>query len=135
LAYKASSYNMPAWTVDGMDVIAVEDAARKAVTEIRGGGGPVFLELRTYRFRAHSMYDPDLYRGKEEIEEWKARDPVATLGAALQAAGALDGDGLARMEAEAADEVEAAVGFAEAGTPEPVEELARFVTSVPPAQP
>jgi pyruvate dehydrogenase E1 component alpha subunit len=55
LAYKAASYQMPAWTVDGMDVLAVEDAARRATTEIRAGGGPVFLELQTYRFRAHSM--------------------------------------------------------------------------------
>ena len=68
LAYKAASYEMPAWSVDGMDVLAVEAAARRAVTEIRGGGGPVFLELRTYRFRAHSMYDPDRYRSKDEIE-------------------------------------------------------------------
>ena len=54
-----------------MDVIAVEAAARRAVAAIRDGGGPYFLECRTYRFRAHSMFDPQLYRTKAEIEEWK----------------------------------------------------------------
>ena len=68
LALKAASYEMPAWSVDGMDVMAVADAARRAVVECRAGGGPVFLELRTYRFRAHSMYDPERYRAKEEVE-------------------------------------------------------------------
>ena len=69
LSLKAASYRMPAWEVDGMDVLAVEDAAREAAAEaVRAGGGPHFLELRTYRFRAHSMYDPDRYRDKAEIE-------------------------------------------------------------------
>ena len=67
LALRAASYGMAAWPVDGMDVLAVEEAARRAVDEIRGGGGPCFLELRTYRFRAHSMYDPDRYRDKAEV--------------------------------------------------------------------
>ena len=65
-------YEMPAWAVDGMDVLAVDDAARQACVEIRGGGGPVFLELRTYRFRAHSMYDPERYRDKDEVEAWRS---------------------------------------------------------------
>ena len=76
LALKASSYEMPAWPVDGMDVVAVRDAARRAVDAVRGGGGPHFLELRTYRFRAHSMYDPELYRDKAEVARWKERDPI-----------------------------------------------------------
>ena len=79
LALKAASYEMTAWSVDGMDVLAVEEAARKAATEVRGGGRPCFLELRTYRFRAHSMYDPDIYRSKEEIERWKHHDPISAL--------------------------------------------------------
>ena len=77
LALKAASYEMTAWSVDGMDVLAVEDAARKAAAEVRDGSRPCFLELRTYRFRAHSMYDPDLYRTKEEIERWKQHDPIS----------------------------------------------------------
>src|SRR3990170_1313931 len=61
LTLKAASYEMPAWEVDGMDVLAVEEAARKAIESVRSGGGPHFLELQTFRFRAHSMFDPELY--------------------------------------------------------------------------
>ena len=71
LALRAGSYGIPAWPVDGMDVLAVEQAARRAAEAVRAGGGPHFLELRTYRFRAHSMYDPDRYRDKAEVEQWK----------------------------------------------------------------
>jgi pyruvate dehydrogenase E1 component alpha subunit len=133
LAYKAAAYEMPAWTVDGMDVLAVEDAAHRAVTEIRGGGGPVFLELRTFRFRAHSMYDPERYRAKDEVETWKERDPITALNRELAARGQLaDGDADA-IEAEVAAEIDDAVAFAEAGTLEPVEDLTRFVYSERPA--
>jgi TPP-dependent pyruvate/acetoin dehydrogenase alpha subunit len=133
LAYKAAAYEMPAWSVDGMDVLAVAEAARRAVTEIRGGGGPVFLELRTFRFRAHSMYDPERYRSKDEVETWRERDPVALFTAQLQAAGLLaDGD-VEAIEADVADEIDEAIAFAEGGTLEPVEELTRFVYSERPA--
>ncbi len=128
LAYKAASYEMPAWTVDGMDVVAVEEAARRAVTEIRAGGGPVFLELRTYRFRAHSMYDPERYRSKEEVERWRDRDPIRLLTERLTAAG-LTEDALDTMEREVAEEIDGAVAFAEAGTLEPLGDLTRFVYS------
>jgi pyruvate dehydrogenase E1 component alpha subunit len=123
LALKAASYEVPAWSVDGMDVLAVEDAARRAATMVRDGGHPVFLELRTYRFRAHSMYDPDLYRTREEIEAWKRHDPIPALAASIAATD----EELAAIEADVAAEVDAAVAFAEAGTLEPVEDLERFV--------
>jgi len=129
LALKAASYRVPSWAVDGMDVFAVEDAAGKAVEAVRGGGGPHFLELRTYRFRAHSMYDPDRYRDKAEIEGWKQRDPIPALTQRLTASGALATGDLERIEGEVSAEVDAAVAFAEAGTIEPVEDLERFVTS------
>ena len=93
LCLKAASYEMPAWPVDGMDVVACEEAAQRAVSAVRVGGGPYFLEFRTYRFRAHSMFDPQLYRDKQEIEEWKHRDPIATFQARLQAQGLADGGG------------------------------------------
>jgi pyruvate dehydrogenase E1 component alpha subunit len=129
LAVRAAGYGMPAWAVDGMDVRAVEAAARKACVEIRGGGGPVFLELRTYRFRAHSMYDPERYRDKDEVETWRQRDPIALLTADLAATGVLaDGD-LEQIESEVGSEIDEAVDFAEAGTMEPVEDLLRFVYS------
>ncbi len=84
LALRAASYEMAAWSVDGMDVMATAQAARRAVEAVRAGGGPHFLECRTYRFRAHSMYDPDLYRDKAEIEHWKERDPLVVLEARLR---------------------------------------------------
>jgi pyruvate dehydrogenase E1 component alpha subunit len=129
LSLKASSYEIPAWPVDGMDVRAVEAAARRAVLAVRSGGGPCFLELRTYRFRAHSMFDPELYRDKREVEEWKKRDPIPSFTEWLRAQGWLEEAGLAAMEEEVAKEVAEAVAFAEAGTWEPVEELSRFVYS------
>jgi pyruvate dehydrogenase E1 component alpha subunit len=129
LALKAASYEMPAWSVDGMDVLAVEDAAHKAAAEVRLGGTPCFLELRTYRFRAHSMYDPDLYRSKEEIEHYKQHDPIAALTDQLQASGLLEATDLEELERSVAEEIEAAIAFAEAGTLEPVEDLERFVYS------
>jgi pyruvate dehydrogenase E1 component alpha subunit len=131
LTLKASVYRMPAWSVDGMDVLAVEKAAQAAVDAIRAGGGPHFLELRTYRFRAHSMFDPELYRAKDEVEDWKARDPIDTFRARLEEAGLLPQADLDAIEAEAAAEVRRAIDFAEAGTWEPVSELTRFVTSAP----
>lgn len=129
LAVRAAGYEMPAWTVDGMDVDAVEEAARRAVTAIRAGGGPCFLEIQTYRFRAHSMYDPELYRSKEEVERWKQRDPIATLRSALEQAGLLDDAAFERMDAEVIAEIDDAVAFAEAGTLEPVADLERWVYS------
>ncbi len=67
-----------------MDVLAAAAAARRAVEAIRAGGGPHFLECRTYRFRAHSMYDPELYRDKAEVEHWKERDPLIVLEARIR---------------------------------------------------
>jgi pyruvate dehydrogenase E1 component alpha subunit len=129
LALRASSYGMAAWPVDGMDVLAVEDAATRACEEIRGAGAPVFLELRTYRFRAHSMYDPDRYRTKEEVAAWRRHDPLPALQDRMRAEGLLDDDGLAAVEAEVAAAIAAAVEAAEGAPAEEVEELTLFVTS------
>lgn len=129
LCLKASSYEVPAWPVDAMDVLAVEAAARRAALAIRGGGGPIFLELRTYRFRAHSMYDPQLYRSKEEVEAWKQRDPIPALEGLLAAAGLFAEADHDALEREIAGELDEALRFAEAGTLEPVQDLERFVYS------
>ncbi|MFN0090949.1 MAG: pyruvate dehydrogenase (acetyl-transferring) E1 component subunit alpha [Acidimicrobiales bacterium] len=129
LALKAAAYEIPAWPVDGMSAPAVAAAATKAVEGVRNGGGPAFLELRTYRFRAHSMYDPERYRPKEEVERWRQKDPIDSLAAALAEQGALDAAGFAQLDAAANAEVDDAVAFAEAGTPAPVEELTRWVLS------
>ncbi|MFZ0322698.1 MAG: pyruvate dehydrogenase (acetyl-transferring) E1 component subunit alpha [Actinomycetes bacterium] len=130
LAVKASSYELPAWSVDGMDVVAVSEAAGRAVELVRDSGGPVFLEARTYRFRAHSMYDPDRYRDKAEIEQWKLRDPLTLLAARMRAEGTASAADLSRLDDEASAEVDAAVAFAESGSDEPVDQLTRFVHTV-----
>ncbi|MBU6245367.1 MAG: pyruvate dehydrogenase (acetyl-transferring) E1 component subunit alpha [Actinomycetales bacterium] len=129
LALRASSYAMTSWACDGMDARAVRQAADRAVAMIRAGDGPVFLEAQTYRFRAHSMYDPDRYRDKAEIEQWKERDPLRLLGAALHESGAADWEAVAAIDAAVSAEVDAAVEFAEASAPEPVEDLMTDVTS------
>ena len=129
IAAKGAAYNMAAAAVDGMDVQAVEAATRGAVDRIRAGAGPFLLECRTYRFRPHSMFDSELYRTKDEVAEWRERDPIELLAGRMTAAGLLDEAGRAALEREVTAEVEAAVAFAEAGTWEPVEELTRFVTS------
>ncbi|HEX6326404.1 MAG TPA: pyruvate dehydrogenase (acetyl-transferring) E1 component subunit alpha [Jiangellaceae bacterium] len=129
LALRAASYGLPAWPVDGMDVLAVEDSAQRAVEIIRAGGGPVFLELRTYRFRAHSMYDPDRYRDKAEVEQWKQRDPIELLVTRMRSDGELDDGDLEALDQEVTEELVRAVEAAEAGPLEPVEDLTRFVYS------
>jgi len=127
LCEKARSYKVPARSVDGMDVIAVKDATAQAAAEVRAGGGPQFVEFRTYRFRAHSMFDAELYRTKAEVEQWKPRCPILTFTNRLKAGGLIDDAALAAIEAEVADEIARAVAFAEAGSWEPVENLARDV--------
>ena len=129
IAAKGAAYNMAAAAVDGMDVQAVEAATRGAVDRIRAGAGPFLLECRTYRFRPHSMFDSELYRTKDEVAQWRERDPIELLAGRMTEAGLLDEAGRAALEREVAAEVEAAVAFAEAGTWEPVEELTRFVVS------
>jgi len=131
LVAKAASYNMAAERVDGMDVEAVWDAVRQATETIRRLSVPYFLELQTYRFRAHSMYDPELYRSKHEVEQWKHRCPIETYVRRLQQRGDLGKADLESIEAEVAREIAAAVAFAGAGTWEPVEELETHVYARP----
>lgn len=132
LAVKAAAYDVPAWSFDGMDVSAVADAAARAATAVRAGGGPYFLESRTYRFRAHSMYDPELYRTKQEVEDWKKRDPIQGWAARLEEANEIDAEALKAMESDVAAEIEDAVAFAEAAPEEAAADLQRFVYSESP---
>jgi pyruvate dehydrogenase E1 component alpha subunit len=123
---KAASYRVSAEAVDGMDVIAVEAAARRAIQAVRQNGKPYFLECRTYRLRAHSMFDAQLYRNKSEVEAWRPKDPIVRFQGWLEANHLVHPDDLARMEAEIASEVAGAVAFADGGTWESVEQLTRF---------
>jgi pyruvate dehydrogenase E1 component alpha subunit len=129
LTKKAASYGLPTAHINGMNVLAVHDAAREAVGQVRATQGPYFLELHTYRFRAHSMFDAELYRDKAEVERWKEHGPIHTFTDRLKAAGMMSEEDFQRLDREAVEEVDAAVAFAESGTWEPVEELARDVTT------
>jgi len=129
LALRAESYGMPAWPVDGMDVLAVEKAAGHATEAVRAGGGPHFLELRTYRFRAHSLYDPELYRDKSEVERWKEHDPIIALSDQMRGAGELTDDGLQALDQELGRAIDAAAETARTAPEEPVEDLTKYVYS------
>ncbi|MEN2789540.1 pyruvate dehydrogenase (acetyl-transferring) E1 component subunit alpha [Sphingomonas oligophenolica] len=119
---KAQGYRIDSEAVDGMNVVEVEAAARRGVAAVRAGK-PYFLECRTYRFRAHSMFDPQLYRDKAEVALWQERDPISRFRDWAIAAGEVHAGDVAAIEAEVAREVGAAVAFAEAGTWEPVADL------------
>jgi pyruvate dehydrogenase E1 component alpha subunit len=127
LHMKAASYKVPSLTVDGMDVLAVRDASRQAIAAIRGGSGPQFLELRTYRLRGHSMFDSQLYRDRTEVAAWRERGPIITFTSKCKAAGSLTEADFLRIEKEAQQEVDAAVEFAESSEWEPVQMLTRHV--------
>ncbi len=124
---KAASYRIPALAVDGMDVLACRAAAEEGAYHVRNGGGPFFLEFRTYRFRPHSMFDPELYRGKEEVEHWRERDPIRTFTERCVAVGVLGDSDVDAIRRAAEEELADAVAYAEAGTWEPVADLTRDV--------
>jgi pyruvate dehydrogenase E1 component alpha subunit len=129
LAAKAAAYKIAAAHCNGMDVLAVDAAARAATDHVRRTRTPYFLELHTYRFRAHSMFDAELYRAKTEVEAWKERGPIHTFTQRLKAAAILTEDDFLALDAAAVAEVDAAVAFAEAGQWEPVGDLLRDVTT------
>ncbi|HMK91112.1 MAG TPA: pyruvate dehydrogenase (acetyl-transferring) E1 component subunit alpha [Methylocystis sp.] len=126
--HKAASYKIEGERVDGMDVVAVESAARNAIDKIRATSDPFFLECRTYRFRAHSMFDAQLYRSKEEVEEWRKKGPIIRYQTWLEENHLIRAEEVLQMEKAIDAEVAAAVAFADAGALEPVSELERFVT-------
>jgi TPP-dependent pyruvate/acetoin dehydrogenase alpha subunit len=117
LAQRALAYGMPAETVDGNDVLAVREAAERAVARARAGEGPSFVECLTYRHRGHSKSDLREYRSHEEEEAWHARDPLRRSERRLTEEGRLTAGARARLDTEVAAEIEAAVAFAEASPP------------------
>ena len=127
LCVKAAAFGVATCKVDGMDVVAVHDAAKAAVEQVRESGEPLFAEFQTYRFRAHSMFDPELYRDRAEVEEWKTRGPIHTFSARLKAQDMLREEDFLALDREVAEEVQGAVDFAEAGDWEAVEDLCRDV--------
>jgi pyruvate dehydrogenase E1 component alpha subunit len=115
---RACAYGIPGRTVDGMDVLAVFEAASEAVERARAGGGPTLLECVTYRYRGHSKSDRQRYRTREEVARWRAQDPIERLRRLLEEQGLVQPGEFDALAAAARDQVEEAVRFAEA-SPEP----------------
>jgi TPP-dependent pyruvate/acetoin dehydrogenase alpha subunit len=110
-----------------MNVLAVNDAAKRAVAFVRNQSKPFLLEMQTYRFRAHSMYDPDLYRTKEEVDRWKQRCPIVGFETFLLKESAAGTGDFNSIERQVEKEVLDAIAFAEAGELEPPSELTKDV--------
>jgi pyruvate dehydrogenase E1 component alpha subunit len=125
IANNPPAYGIHAETVDGMDVVAVERVVHNAAESVRETGEPRFVELLTYRFRAHSMYDAELYRDKEEVEEWKTHDPITRLQVRAIEEGLLTEADIEAIQERVTEEIEAAIDFAEQGEWESIEDLAR----------
>ena len=107
------AYDMPSEPVDGMDVEAVHEAVSRAAERARSGEGPTFLEFKTYRYRGHSMSDPQKYRTKEEVEEYKKRDPIEMVKATILTNGIATEEDLATIDAKIKQQVDEAVKFSE----------------------
>lgn len=123
LSATAGAYDMPGITVDGMDVTAVNEAVIKARERARAGDGPTFIEAETYRFHGHFEGDEELYREDDEVEQWKARDPIDTFAERLMDRGDLTEEEFEQMQAEVESEIEDAVAHAK-NADEPVPEEA-----------
>jgi pyruvate dehydrogenase E1 component alpha subunit len=123
ISLKAAAYRISSQQVDGMDVVAVAQAAQDAVAKIKSGNGPVFIECLTYRFRAHSMFDAELYRDKAEVAAWKEKDPLHLLHQRYP-----DID-INKYESEISSIIDEAITFAENGTLEAIDDLTKYVYS------
>jgi pyruvate dehydrogenase E1 component alpha subunit len=129
LETKAAAYGIESMAVDGMDISAVYQAAKLATEKIRSTGKPIFLVCNTYRFRAHSMFDTELYREKSEVESWKKQDPISRFQEYALKEQLLTADELTWMDGVIEKEVQQAVDYAEAAGWESLEDMNRFVYS------
>jgi pyruvate dehydrogenase E1 component alpha subunit len=119
----AAGYNIPGARCDGMDVADCYRAAGEALEHVRSGAGPYFLEAMTYRFRGHSMADPELYRTREEVARWREKDPITTLRRDLIARGVIDQARADALDASVEEQLETAVRFAEESPNPPMSDL------------
>lgn len=108
-----SAFEMPSEQVDGMHPISVHEALTKAAAHVRGGNGPYFLEIKTYRYRGHSVSDPGNYRSKEEVEQYKSQDPVQMVENQIIESGIASESELNQIQERIKEEIEDAVKFAE----------------------
>ncbi len=118
---KAEGYAMANGRIDGMDIMAVREASRQALEQVRSGQGPYFLEVITYRYRGHSMGDPERYRQSDEIRKWQENDPIGIYRGYLTGQKIASEEELDQIDSQVGDEVQQAVQFAEA-SPEPAPE-------------
>lgn len=127
LADRAKAYGFPGISLDGNDVMAVYDAATKAIARARAGEGPTFLECKTYRWYGHSEIDPAKYRMKEEVEAWKKRDPLVLFEKVLRDKKLLTDESKANIAKEITQEINEAVEFAEQSPYPDASELADHI--------
>ena len=127
ISLKGPAYGIPGEAVDGMDLVRVVEATGRAVQAARDGAGPQLLEYRTYRFRAHSMYDAELYRSREEVEQWRQRDPIPGFQKLVLERGLGTQQDVESLAKDAAAVTDRAVAFAEAGEWEPASDSFRDV--------
>ncbi|MGZ3424003.1 MAG: pyruvate dehydrogenase (acetyl-transferring) E1 component subunit alpha [Polyangiales bacterium] len=127
LVHEPAAHAIPAESIDGMDLGLVEDTVQRAADAVRSSGTPRFVELRTYRFRAHSMYDAERYRDKAEVAKWRERDPIETYAKRLIEAGLLDDRRREELDRSVMARVDEAVRVAENGPLEPVEDLTKDI--------
>ncbi|MGB9641264.1 MAG: pyruvate dehydrogenase (acetyl-transferring) E1 component subunit alpha [Anaerolineales bacterium] len=120
---KALGYNMPNSRVDGMDVLAVRQAAQEVLQQIRNGSGPYLMEIVTYRYRGHSMGDPERYRKQEEVKRWEENDPIGIYRKYLISNHLFEESQLDEIDQKAEGEVKEAVHFAEESPEPPPEAL------------
>jgi len=118
LSQKSGGYGVPGSRCDGMDVLAVHACVERAIRAAREDRRPQLVEAVTYRYRGHSMADPEEYRSREEVEEWRRHDPIETFGDRLKEGGVLSADEVERLDAEAMATIDDAVEFAD-GSPFP----------------
>ena len=120
---RGEGYGVPGIRCDGMDVVDTHHTTQEALRQAREERRPVLVEAITYRFRGHSMADPEEYRTKEQVEQWRARDPLVTFGDRLRDEGAITEEDRERIDREAIETVDGAVLFAEASPFSPPESL------------
>jgi pyruvate dehydrogenase E1 component alpha subunit len=131
LVDRARGYNMPAAQADGMDPLDMHRVMKEATEHARNGDGPFFVEALTYRFRGHSMADPEMYRSRDEVREWRTKDPLPAFAKRLVKQGVCSEDDLRRVDKEVEAEVEKAVAFAEESPPPTADTVLEGIYAAP----
>jgi pyruvate dehydrogenase E1 component alpha subunit len=132
---RAEAYGIPSEQVDGMDVEAMFEATSRMAERIRAGDGPMFLEAICYRFRGHSMADPEFYRDKDEVKRWRELDPIEQLRRRMEMDGEIDGAAFANLQSEADALADEAARFAEESPAPALSTLTDFVYKQASAEP